>query len=99
MTFEQPDASRFPGITLAHIALERGGLIPCVINAANEIAVSAFLHDKIRFTDIFPLIMKAVDTLGENVSSPSYEDYVECNRMTRAKTAEFIDLGLPFHTK
>lgn len=99
LTFEQPDASRFPGITLAHIALERGGLIPCVINAANEIAVSAFLHDKIRFTDIFPLIMKAVDTLGENVSSPSYEDYVECNRMTRAKTAEFIDLGLPFHTK
>ncbi len=46
LTFEQPDASRFPGITLAHIALERGGLVPCVINAANEIAVSAFLQDK-----------------------------------------------------
>ena len=97
LTFEQPDASRFPGITLAHIALERGGLVPCVINAANEIAVSAFLQDKIRFTDIFPLIMTAVDTLGSNVAAPSYEDYVECNRVSRAKTAEFIKHGKPLH--
>ncbi len=97
LTFEQPDASRFPGITLAHIALERGGLVPCVINAANEIAVSAFLQDKIRFTDIFPLIMTAVDTLGSNVAAPSYEDYVECNQMSRAKTAELIEHGRPLH--
>lgn len=97
LTFEQPDASRFPGITLAHIALERGGLVPCVINAANEIAVSAFLQDKIRFIDIFPLIMTAVDTLGSNVAAPSYEDYVECNQMSRAKTAELIKHGKLLH--
>ncbi len=91
LTFEQPDASRFPAITLAHVALERGGLIPCVINAANEIAVAAFLHDKIRFIDIYPLIIKAVNNFNENIPTPDYEDYVECNHITRAKTLELID--------
>lgn len=97
LTFEQPDASRFPGITLAHLALERGGLVPCVINAANEIAVAAFLQDKIRFTDIFPLIMKSVETLTDDVAAPSYEDYVECNRVTRARTTEFINSVATVH--
>lgn len=97
LTFEQPDASRFPGITLAHLALERGGLVPCVINAANEIAVAAFLQDKIRFTDIFPLIMKSVETLTDDVATPSYEDYVECNRVTRARTTEFINSMATVH--
>lgn len=97
LTFEQPDASRFPGITLAHLALERGGLVPCVINAANEIAVAAFLQDKIRFTDIFPLIMKSVETLTDDVATPSYEDYVECNRVTRARTTEFINSVATVH--
>ncbi len=97
LTFEQPDASRFPGITLAHLALERGGLVPCVINAANEIAVAAFLQDKIRFTDIFPLIMKSVETLTDDVATPSYEDYVECNRVTRARTTEFTNSVATVH--
>lgn len=85
LTFEAPDTERFPGITLAHLALERGGLIPCVINAANEIAVGAFLKEQIRFTDIYPLIREAVETFTENIASPEYEDYVACNAATRRR--------------
>lgn len=92
LTFEAPDTDRFPALQLGYLALERGGLTPCVINAANEIAVAAFLQEKIRFTDIYPLIMKAVDTLSADISHPSYQDYVECNELARARTAEFIGL-------
>lgn len=91
LTFEQPDTTRFPAITLAHFALERGGLVPCVINAADEIAVAAFLQDKIRLMDIYPLIMKAVSTMETDMRHPSYEDYVECNRLTRIRVSELVD--------
>jgi len=97
LTFEQPDTRRFPAITLAHLALNRGGLVPCVINAANEIAVAAFLQDKIRFTDIYPLIMKAVSTMETDIQHPTYEDYVECNALTRARTSELISYCTPVH--
>ena len=91
LTFEQPDTDRFPALNLGYLALERGGLIPCVINAANEIAVAAFLAGKIRFVDIYPLIMKAVDTIEASVSHPSLEDYVECNAYTRRRVSEYVD--------
>lgn len=91
LTFEKPDTNRFPAITLAQLALERGGLIPCVINAANEIAVAAFLEEKIRFVDIYPTIINAVDKFNNDIINPSYEDYVECNRETRLKTSEYIN--------
>ena len=91
LSFETPDAERFPAINLGYLALERGGLTPCVINAANEVAVAAFLHGRIRFTDIFPLIMKAVDTLTPHCPHPEYPDYVQCNAMVRSKTEEFVN--------
>ncbi len=91
LTFEQPDTTKFPAITLAKLALQRGGLTPCVINAANEIAVAAFLQDKIRFTDIYPLIVKAIETMPTDIVAPSYEDYVECNELTRHRTMEFLN--------
>lgn len=91
LTFEVPDAERFPGITLGHLALERGGLIPCVINAANEIAVAAFLKEKIRFIDIYPIIREAVETFTEDVKSPEYEDYVACNADTRRRVKAMVD--------
>ncbi len=90
LTFEQPDTTKFPAITLAHLALEQGGLTPCIINAANEIAVAAFLRDEIRFTDIYRLITMALEAMPMAVKTPSYEDYVECNSLARAKTAELI---------
>ena len=99
LTFEQPDTSRFPAITLAQLALERGGLIPCVINAANEIAVASFLEEKMRFVDIYPTIINAVDKFNDDIINPSYEDYVECNSITRKRTTEYIDSMTTLHTK
>lgn len=90
LTFEAPDTDRFPALNLAYIALERGGLTPCVINAANEVAVDAFLKEKIKFTDIYPLIVKAVDTLVPDLKAPDYNDYAECNDYTRARVSELI---------
>lgn len=90
LTFEIPDAERFPGLSLGHLALERGGLTPCVINAANEVAVAAFLKERIRYTDIYPLIIKAVETMPIDIVHPTYDDYVACNAETRRRTEEFI---------
>ncbi|MFA5984274.1 MAG: 1-deoxy-D-xylulose-5-phosphate reductoisomerase [Methylococcaceae bacterium] len=58
MDFEEPNLERFPCLRLAYDAINAGGIIPTVLNAANEIAVDAFLHERIRFTDI-PLIIEA----------------------------------------
>lgn len=94
LTFETPDTERFPGVTLGRLALERGGLTPCVINAANEVAVAAFLMEQIRYTDIYPLIMKAVETMPMDIVHPGYDDYVACNAETRRRTLDFIDGSL-----
>jgi 1-deoxy-D-xylulose-5-phosphate reductoisomerase len=60
LTFEAPDPGRFPLLALAREAGERGGTYPCAFNAANEIAVAAFLDDRIRFVDIAPLVEDAL---------------------------------------
>jgi len=89
LTFEKPDAERFPCITYAHLALERGGNTACVINAANEIAVEAFLQSRIRFTDI-PAVIES--TLGhvDYIASPGYDDYVATNSLARRIAAEAV---------
>ena len=53
LTFEEPDWEKFPNLRLAFKALEKGGVSPAVLNAANEMAVQAFMDKKISFTDIF----------------------------------------------
>ena len=82
LTFEAPDTERFPGLGFAREALSRGGTAACVINAANEIAVDAFLHGKIRFTDIYPVISKTLETVSF-IASPTYDDYVATNTEAR----------------
>ena len=56
LTFRRPDLRRFPCLRLAYEAMNAGGMAPCVLNAANETAVEAFLNKEIRFTDIAPVI-------------------------------------------
>ena len=90
LTFERPDAERFPGIKLGHYALERGGNTACIINAANEIAVAAFLNNKIKFTDIYRLIMQALDRVPY-LAEPCYDDYVATNDHARRVTQELIN--------
>lgn len=89
LTFEAPDAKKFPAITLAPYALERGGNTACVINAANEIAVAAFLKEQIPFTRIYTLITDTLQAIPF-IASPTYDDYVETNAAARALASSLI---------
>jgi 1-deoxy-D-xylulose-5-phosphate reductoisomerase len=89
LTFEQPDRGLFRNLGLAYEALEKGGNMPCILNAANEIAVQAFLEDRITFLGMPQLIEKCMQSVSF-VSKPTYEDYVQTNSETRSKALEFL---------
>lgn len=89
LTFEMPDSRRFPGITLAATALQRGGNAACAINAANEVAVAAFLRDRIGFNDIYKTIITTLDRTPF-VAEPVYEDFVATNSEARAIAQEYV---------
>lgn len=89
LEFFEPDTERFPLLNLAYHALDRGGNVACVINAANEIAVAAFLHERIRFTDIQRLIESSLEKMPY-IPNPSYEDYVATNSETRRYAESII---------
>lgn len=91
LTFERPDVSRFPCLNFAYRALSSGGTTACVINAANEVAVAAFLKGRIGFLDIYPLIERTLDKMPF-VSRPDYEDYVATNEQARAYAGELIEM-------
>lgn len=89
LTFEAPDIGKFPCLTLAGYSLERGGNTACVVNAANEIANEAFRRGRIRFTDIYPVIMDTVDRVAF-VAEPTLSDYVESNDEARRVALSII---------
>lgn len=83
LTFEKPDRAVFKNLDLAFKAMEMGGTAACILNAANEVSVDAFLKDQIQFLDIAQINEKTM--LGLNfVQNPAYEDYVESDRQARA---------------
>lgn len=84
LTFEQPDFDRFPCLALAYEAIEKGGNMPAVMNAANEVAVQAFLDGRIRFTQIADIIAKAMNTFS-HIEEPSLEDYFMTDREVRTE--------------
>lgn len=83
LDFYKPDTEKFPMINLAYHALKTGGNTACIINAANEIAVAAFLHGQIGYLDIRKVIEHALEEIPF-IASPDYNDYVETNAATRA---------------
>ena len=89
LTFEHPDTDRFPCLTLAREAMTRGGNSACVINAANEIAVAAFLADRIGFNDIYRIICRTLDSIAY-VAEPDYNDFVSTNSEARQFAASLI---------
>lgn len=89
LTFAEPDERKFPCLGLAYEALRTGGTLPCVMNAANEIAVRAFLDGTVKYIDIHPLIaetMSAIDT----VANYSLDDLRETDAVARRKTMSLI---------
>jgi 1-deoxy-D-xylulose-5-phosphate reductoisomerase len=90
LTFEEPDLDRFPCLRLARECLGSGGLTPTVLNAANEIAVAAFLAKKIGFLDIANVIE---DTLsresGERAGSRNLEGILAADAQARATATQF----------
>lgn len=89
LTFERPDTAKFPCLEFAHLCLSRRGTAACAVNAANEIAVAAFLQEKIRFTDIYKTITNTLESTTF-IAVPEYEDYVAVNSEARAKASEYI---------
>ncbi len=89
LTFEKPDTETFRNLALAFEALHRGGNMPCVLNAANEVAVDEFLKEKISFLDISEVVERCLNKM-DYVRSPVYEDYVNTDRETRIRALELI---------
>ena len=90
LSFHKPDMDAFPLLSLAYSALRRGGIIPCVLNAANERAVELFLAGKISLiTDIFGAVIEAVEK-SVNVKTPSIDDIKAADRESRILVDNFI---------
>lgn len=93
LTFEAPDTKRFRNLALAYEALHQGGNMPCIVNAANEVVVSAFLNDRISFLGMSDVIEKSM-TRVPFIKTPSYEDYVATDAETRRIAAELVINGI-----
>ena len=82
LTFEQPDTNRFRCLALAYEALNRGGNMACIVNAANEVVVSAFLKDRISFLRMSEVIEQSMAKVSF-IQTPTYEDYVATDAEAR----------------
>ena len=89
LTFEKPDLETFRNLQLAFYALKEGGNRPCVLNAANEVAVEQFLKDKIGFLEMSDLVEACLAKIPY-ISSPKYEDYVNTDKETRNIALDLI---------
>ena len=89
ITFEKPAIENFRNLALAFEALEKGGNMPCILNAANEIGVQAFLRGQIGFPEITALIERCMKTMTFN-PKPKLEDIIETDDQTRLIAKQFI---------
>lgn len=88
-TFEKPDRSTFQNLDLAYKAMNFGGNKPCVLNAANEVVVQAFLENKVGFLKMSDVISEALERMPM-IKQPSLEDYIQCDKETRSLTKELL---------
>ena len=84
MTFAEPDYQAFPLLSLAKSAISRGGAMPCVVNAADEIAVAAFLDGRIGFTDIYDVVIGTFDKMDKAKSYTALADIISADEEARA---------------
>ena len=92
LTFEKPDLKTFRNLALAFEALNKAGNTPCILNAANEVVVEQFLHDKLRFLEMSDVIVDCMSKMPY-IGNPSYEDYVQTDFETRKLAEELIGIG------
>lgn len=90
LTFEEVDTERFPTVQLAYEALEKGGTFACTFNAANEVAVKAFLDNRIPFGEIYHIIRSTLDR-ATFIANPSLDDYVASNSESRAIAGDILN--------
>jgi 1-deoxy-D-xylulose-5-phosphate reductoisomerase len=89
LTFEQVDTNTFENLHIAFEAMKKGGNIPCVLNAANEIAVDAFLKGKIKFLEMQSIIEKTINK-SFFIARPDFNDYLQTDKNAREIAASFI---------
>ena len=89
LDFQQPDYKKFKALQLAFDAMKIGGNMPCIMNAANEVAVDAFLNKRINFIDI-PNIVEESMTKTEQIAKPTISDYIETDKQTRILTQQLV---------
>lgn len=92
LTFEEPDPERFPGLGLAYEALRVGGTMSAILNGANEIAVDAFLHDRIRFGQIAQLVEETMQAVPVT-AHPTLEQVFESDQAAREKASHLLLTG------
>ena len=91
-TFEKPDTGKFKNLAFAFEAISKGGNMPCILNAANEIAVDAFLHDKTGFLQMSDIIERTM-AKATFIAKPSYEDYVLTDAEARSIAEQILISG------
>ncbi len=90
LTFEEPDMKRFRNLAYAFEAIRKGGNMPCILNAANEVAVAAFLEERAVFLQMSDVIARTMEK-ATFVARPTYEDYVQTDAEARRIAAEFLN--------
>jgi 1-deoxy-D-xylulose-5-phosphate reductoisomerase len=93
LTFDRPDQKKFHSLKLAYKALNLGGTAPCVLNAANEVAVGAFLKQRLGFVDIIPMVEKVLKS-HKVVKNPNLNDILKADDWAREKTSALIEKKL-----
>lgn len=89
LTFEKPDTDKFRNLAFAYQAIEVGGNMPCILNAANEIAVAAFLQERVGYLEMSDIIERTMHK-ASFVKSPSLDDYLQTDAEARIIATEFI---------
>lgn len=89
LTFEQPDTKRFRNLALAYEALHQAGNMPCIVNAANEVVVAAFLQDRISFLGMSDVIEQTMSKVPY-IKEPAYEDYVATDAEARRQASALL---------
>lgn len=90
LTFEKADIQTFRNLGFAFIALEKGGNLACIVNAANEVAVAAFLKDKLGFLEMSDIIESSMNKIPF-IAKPTLDDYIETDKLTRNLANELIN--------